>query len=114
MATRSTGTSKVEIYEVQKLIDTHNQFEGKRLDRIEEKIDRLAETVVSIARAEEKLVNLEHDRNIILDRLIKIDEKIDVLDSRIIDSETTVKVINRIFWIILTATVAALAAFYVK
>jgi hypothetical protein len=112
MATR-TG-KQMEVHEVQKMMESHSQFEGKRLDRIEEKIDRLAETVVSIARAEEKLVNLEHDRNIILDRLVKIEEKIDGLDTRIIDSETTVKVINRIFWIVLTAVVGAIVALYTK
>ena len=112
MATR-TG-KQMEVHEVQKMMESHSQFEGKRLDRIEEKIDRLAETVVSIARAEEKLLNLEHDRNIILDRLVKIEEKIDGLDTRIIDSETTVKVINRIFWIVLTAVVGAIVALYTK
>lgn len=112
MATRIG--KQMEVHDVQKMMESHSQFEGKRLDRIEEKIDRLAETVVSIARAEEKLVNLEHDRNIILDRLVKIEEKIDGLDTRIIDSETTVKVINRIFWIVLTAVVGAIVALYTK
>lgn len=105
---------KLEVQDVQQMMENHSRVEGKRLDRIEEKIDRLSETVVSIARAEEKLVNLEHDRNIILERLVKIDEKIDVLDSRVIDSETTVKVINRVFWIVLTAVVGAIVAFVAK
>jgi hypothetical protein len=38
---------------------TMNKGESTRLDRIEEKIDKLSDAVVSIARAEEKLAGLE-------------------------------------------------------
>ncbi len=33
--------------------------EANRLDRIEEKIDKLSEAIISLARAEEKIHNLE-------------------------------------------------------
>ena len=38
----------------------------QRLDRIETKIDKLAEAIVSIARAEEKLVSLENDKKFLM------------------------------------------------
>ena len=37
-----------------------NSVADQRLDRIEAKIDKLAEAIVSIARAEEKLLSLIH------------------------------------------------------
>ena len=48
--------------------------ESGRLDRIEEKLDKLTDAIVAIARAEEKLVTLEKDRNLILERMEKMDE----------------------------------------
>ena len=38
-----------------------NQNERARLDRIEEKIDKLCDAVVSIARAEEKIHNYRRE-----------------------------------------------------
>ena len=43
--------------------------DDSRLDRIEEKLDKLTDVLVQIAKTEEKLVNLEKDRNLILERL---------------------------------------------
>ena len=48
-----------------KELQDHIMRDDRRLDRIEEKIDRLSETVISLARAEEKLIALESDRNTI-------------------------------------------------
>jgi type VI protein secretion system component VasF len=52
-----------------------------RLDRIEEKLDRLTDAIVAIARAEEKLVTLEKDRNLILERLERMDDRISTLEA---------------------------------
>lgn len=93
-------------------MEEHILKEDKRLDRIEEKIDKLSEIVISLARAEEKLSNLEGDRNLTNQRLNKHSERIDGIEDRIVEQAVTVRVINRIFWITITAAVGVMAAQY--
>lgn len=88
-------------------LDEHISVEEKRLDRIEAKIDKLAETVVALARAEEKLISLEDDRKIVNDRLNRHSDRIDDIESKIDETGMTVRVINRIFWIFVSVTAAA-------
>lgn len=52
-----------------------------RLDRIEEKLDKLTDVLVQIAKTEEKLVNLEKDRNLILERLERMDDRLGSLEA---------------------------------
>ena len=48
----------------------------KRLDKIEEKIDRLTDAMVSIARAEEKLAQMEQNYTASYDRMNRFSEKL--------------------------------------
>ena len=50
-----------------------------RLDRIEEKIDKLTDAMVTIARAEEKLVNMEQKYSAQYDRMNKFSENLMLL-----------------------------------
>ena len=81
----------------------------QRLDRIEGKIDKLAETIVSLARAEEKLLGLEQDKNFIMERMRKNEERVDAVEKTVDEVSVTVKVINRIFWIVVAVSASALA-----
>lgn len=87
-------------------------FEHGRLDRIESKIDKLAETVVQMARVEEKLVTMEGDKKVILDKLMRLDTRMDTFDQKINETAITVRVVNRLFWIIVTAVVGAATGFF--
>ena len=49
--------------------------------RIEEKLDKLTDVLVQIAKTEEKLVNLEKDRNLILERLERMDDRLGSLEA---------------------------------
>jgi len=89
------------------IIAEHIAVENARLDRIEEKIDKLAETVISLARAEEKLIALEQDKNFIMDRMLKNEERIDAIEKKTDETAVTVTVINRLFWIAISVTAAA-------
>lgn len=89
------------------LMQRHIAVENARLDRIEEKIDRLAETVISLARAEEKLVSLENDKKFLMDRMIKTEDKVDGIERKLDETAVTVRVINRLFWIAISVTAAA-------
>ncbi len=93
-------------------LEEHILKEDKRLDRIESKIDKLSETVISLARAEEKLIMLEEDRKIMNERLNKHSERIDEVESKVDEQTVTVRVINRIFWIAITAVIGVMAAQY--
>jgi vacuolar-type H+-ATPase subunit E/Vma4 len=94
----------------QKNLQEHIAVENARLDRIEEKIDKLAETVISLARAEEKLVSLENDKKFLMERMVKTEEKIDVVEKKVDETAITVTVINRLFWIAISVSAAAWAS----
>jgi hypothetical protein len=79
-----------------------------RLTRIEDKIDKLADMLISLARAEEKLIGLESDKTFMMERMLKGEERVDVIEKKVDESAVTVKVINRIFWILLAVGVSAL------
>lgn len=89
--------------------------ETHRLDRIEAKIDKLSETVISLARAEEKLISLENDKKFLMDRMIKNEEKMDNIEKKVDETSVTVRVINRLFWIVIVAVITgAVGMFFVK
>ncbi len=79
----------------------------KRLDRIEFKIDKLSEIVISLARAEEKLIALEGDKNFLLERMIKQEERVDSIEKKVDENGITTKVINRVFWILVAVVASA-------
>lgn len=86
---------------------TNDTEYDKRFDRIEEKLDKLAETVVSLARAEEKLIHLEDDKKFIMERLLKHETRIDSLEKQVDETSITVRVVNRVFWIVVTVVLTA-------
>jgi vacuolar-type H+-ATPase subunit E/Vma4 len=95
-----------------KILQQHIAVENSRLDRIEEKIDRLAETVISLARAEEKLIALENDKKFLMTRMMKNEERIDLVEKKVDETTVTVAVINRLFWIAISVTSAAFVGQY--
>ena len=90
-------------------LQKHIQVENTRLDRIEEKIDKLAETVISLARAEEKLIALSSDNAENRERLGRVEEKVLDVDRKVDEHGVTVKVIHRVFWIMIAASASVLA-----
>jgi len=81
-----------------------------RLDRIEEKIDKLSEAMVTMARAEEKLINLEQKYASQYDRLNRFSEKLDTIEKVVNDNAHTVQTINKLFWIAIGTAAASIAA----
>lgn len=89
---------------------TMNKGESTRLDRIEEKIDKLADAVVSIARAEEKLAGLE-SLNIEQHRKLQdLDDRMRLVETKVHDVESSMNVLNKIWWIALTAIITGVIA----
>ena len=81
-----------------------------RLDKIEEKIDRLTDAMVSIARAEEKLAHMQTQQSNHYDRMNKFSEKLDSIEEQVRDNATTVNLINKLFWVAIVAISGAIAA----
>lgn len=82
-----------------------NAGEKTRLDRIEEKIDKLADAVVSIARAEEKLAGLEQ-LNIEQHRKLQdVEDRLRIVETKVHDVEGAVGILNKIFWIAISALI---------
>ena len=85
------------------------EVSSTRLDRIENKIDKLADAMVSVARAEEKLVSMEQKYSAQYDRMNKFSEKLDELERIVLANSQTVNTINKLFWIAIIAMAGAIA-----
>lgn len=79
----------------------------ERLSRIEDKLDKLSDAVVSLARMEERMVtlfkrmdNYEEDQKLVWEKIRKLTE---VSTAR----GHALQFIERIWWIVLTAAVGA-------
>jgi len=80
----------------------------ERLQRIEEKLDRLADVVVGMARVEEKIVDLETRRAEGHERLNRISSKMDDIDHHVISMRERMNVISKVMWLIGAGVVTAL------
>lgn len=83
---------------------------NNRLDRIEEKLDKLSDVVVSIARFEEKMDAYNEYRERSWERMNRFSEKLDIIEKKVEDNCRTVHTINKLFWIGLIAISGSIAA----
>lgn len=86
---------------------------NSRLDRIEDKLDKLTEAMVSVARAEEKIGTLMNDHEKMHERLNRLSAKIDDLQKTVDENARTVSIINKLFWAVITAIVIGLAGQFI-
>ena len=82
--------------------------DDSRFDRLEEKIDRLSDAVVSLARMEERMITLfnrmdKHDKAV--DRL---SDRVDALEEISAGRGHFIRFFERIFWITFTAAIGSL------
>jgi len=85
-----------------------NANEKTRLDRIEEKIDKMADAIIALARAEEKISNLDETTRIILKRMVAQEERLRHVEQQQADAEGTLKTIKSIAWTFISAIITAL------
>lgn len=81
-----------------------------RLNRIEEKIDKLSDAMILMVRAEEKLIALESKHTAQYERMNRFSEKLDVIEKKVSDNAHTVQTINKLFWVIAVAVIGAITA----
>ena len=89
-----------------------NDQQDKRLDRIEEKIDKLSDAMISIARAEEKLVSMEQKYSAQYKRMNKFSTKLDEIEAQVRDNNKVTLIINKLFWGVIAAVLIGLATQY--
>ena len=80
-----------------------------RLDRIEEKIDKMSEAIIQMARLEAKIDNYEIYREESWKRMNKFSEKLDSIEKTVDDNLRTVSTINKLFWVVIVAAAGAIA-----
>jgi len=81
-----------------------------RHQSIEEKVDRLAEAMISVARAEEKISTLMNDHEKMHERLNRLSAKLDDVQRTVDENARTVSIINKLFWAVITAIAIGLAS----
>lgn len=75
-----------------------------RLHRVEAKIDKLQEAVISLARVEEQLVTVFNRQSSIESKVNGLDDKVDRLSESLVRTRST----ERIVWIIIAAGIGAI------
>jgi hypothetical protein len=85
-----------------------NASEKTRLDRIEEKIDKMADAIIALARAEEKISNLDETTRIILKRMVAQEERLRHVEQQQLDAEGTLKTLKSITWTFFSAIITGL------
>jgi hypothetical protein len=76
-----------------------------RLNRIEDKIDKLADYMIAIARAEEKLISLEISRHSIDKTLADQGDAIAAMTLITTSNLATITLLKKVFWIVISALI---------
>ena len=84
-----------------------------RLLRIEQKVDKVSEAIISLARAEERITGLSNDTRIILKRMVAQDDRLRVLERDLSHVEDTTKTIRSVVWTITTAIIGSVVAGFI-
>ena len=84
-----------------------------RLDRIELKVDRLAEAMVEMARMEERLVTVFKRMESMCGNLKKLDDRLDEIERKALLRGQKIAFAERIFWMVCTGAVG-LAFVYLR
>ena len=85
------------------------ESQNNRLNRIEEKIDKMSDAIIAMARFEAKLDNYEKYRDESWARMNRFSEKLDRIEKKVDDNAHTVGLINKLFWVAIVAFSGAVA-----
>ena len=79
------------------------ETQSDRLDRIEEKIDKMSEAIIALARAEEKIITLTSFSKQQSEQIQSVINRVDKIDEIVRTNSNTVNFINKIFWILMAS-----------
>ena len=85
----------------------HVKREESRLERIEDKIDKLSDAMIDLARAEEKLINIEKNSQQQFERMNRFSARMDQIEDDLAEQGKTVKLMQFIASIATTVVVGA-------
>jgi vacuolar-type H+-ATPase subunit E/Vma4 len=77
----------------------------QRLSRMEDKLDKLSEAIISMARMEERLVSVDKRMDKVDDVFKKFDDRMDDIERQAIARGQKIAFAERFFWMILTGAV---------
>jgi rRNA-processing protein FCF1 len=107
------NTTLKELESLSHKLDSHNEearVSNQRMNRIEEKLDQLADAVISLARAEEKIAILMQDTKDIKEALLSNTTKIHTLEVKAETNMSDVKTLSKFFWLVMGAAVSIVVA----
>lgn len=81
-------------------------MDDQRLNRIENKLDKLAEAVVSLARMEERMITLFNRMGKYEERQDSLEARVDDVETDIVKNGTTLRFAERVFWVVITAAIS--------
>tara|TARA_B100001113_G_scaffold43484_2_gene30732 strand:- start:12 stop:296 length:285 start_codon:yes stop_codon:yes gene_type:complete len=84
------------------------ETQADRLNRIEDKLDKLSEAIISLARAEEKISQMEKFLHQQMEMLVDGQKRLDEVEQKVATNATTINVINKLFWIVMAAAATAI------
>ena len=88
-----------------------SDIQEQRLEKIETKLDRLADAVVSIARIEERVATVLKQNDRFFTRMDKIEQRLEEVEAQADVNSNTGRFIERFMWIIVAASIGLIAYF---
>ena len=82
--------------------------QAARLDRIEEKIDKMSDVIISLARAEERISTITECGKQQGEQILTLINRVDRLEILVRENAQTVNVINKLFWIVIAGAATAI------
>ena len=77
----------------------------RRLERVEEKLDKLTDAVVSIARIEERVNTVLKNNDRFFVRLYKLESRMEMVEKKTSVNQKTIGAAERFIWVLISAGV---------
>lgn len=81
-----------------------------RLTRIEEKVDKLSDAIISIARAEEKLIQLGTLTDVLFKKIEDMNSRMMDMEKSVAETKAFMSGFNKVTWVFISGLLTALAA----
>jgi len=81
---------------------------SKRLEKLEDKIDKLSEAVIAIARIEERVTTVLKQNDRFIARLDRLEDRVEIVEQTTKLNKKDVSNGERVFWIVFSAVIAAI------
>ena len=86
--------------------------QAARLDRIEEKIDKMSDVIISLARAEERISTITEFGKQQGEQILTLINRVDRLEILVRENAQTVNIINKLFWIVIAGAATAITGMF--